>query len=464
MPDVDWQPWHTTAFLDAQRRRRPVLLLLETVWSPACAHARADVFTRPDVVSAIGETSVPVCVDADRRPDIADRYGLGHWPTLLFLTPEGEILTGGTRLDGSLAARIREVAGAFSLTIDRAAPSGSGGAAERPSVDDAAAMAAIVESLRSGVRTAGDPRQPPQAPSASATLFALAHATVSGDSTWADAAAVAIDRADAAVGDRSGVLALVPAVDEWPAVARLEDQAEWTRTLARALRLEAVPTWRSCLDRLTRGLATFRRPDGHWRPWGGATRVVLVDASARACRAQMAAADALDRPDLAREAIESLEVLAPVAYARASGVTHVIDEGRARGPVLLDDAMVLAHALLDGEEWRGDGVYRDLADELLRTTLVRLRDSSDALVDRLAAFAGAGQVGRLADPHHPLAGNAEAVRLLCRLRPGDPDAAEDGRRILRAVSAEAAAAGSFGAVVGLAWHAVQPAGSVTAAW
>ena len=83
---------------------------------------------------------------------------------------------------------------------------------------------------------------------------------------------------------------------------------------------------------------------------------------------------------------------------------------------------------------------------------------------RTRSGCAAAQRWRLADPHHPLAGNAEAVRLLCRLRPGDPDAAEDGRRILRAVSAEAAAAGSFGAVVGLAWHAVQPAGSVTAAW
>ncbi len=68
VPTVDWQPWHTAAFLEAQRRRRPVLLLLETAWSPACADAHEDVFARPDVVAAIADTAVAIRVDADRRP------------------------------------------------------------------------------------------------------------------------------------------------------------------------------------------------------------------------------------------------------------------------------------------------------------------------------------------------------------------------------------------------------------
>ena len=53
MPSVAWQPWHTTAFLDAQRRRRPILLLLETAWAPACADAHAAVFSRADVQQAL---------------------------------------------------------------------------------------------------------------------------------------------------------------------------------------------------------------------------------------------------------------------------------------------------------------------------------------------------------------------------------------------------------------------------
>ena len=73
-------------------------------------------------------------------------------------------------------------------------------------------------------------------------------------------------------------------------------------------------------------------------------------------------------------------------------------------------------------------------------------------------------VGRLADPWLPLAGNAWAARLLARLWPGDPEHDEAARTLLRAVTAAAAGAGPFGAGVGLAWHALGPAGRVVAAW
>jgi hypothetical protein len=128
------------------------------------------------------------------------------------------------------------------------------------------------------------------------------------------------------------------------------------------------------------------------------------------------------------------------------------------------DGLAVAHALLDADTWRDDDVYRDLAEEVVRTTLVRLHHASGALVDRVAALAGAGQVGRLAEAHHPLVGNAESARLLCRLFPADAESVARARGILRATSADAAAAGALGAPVGLAWHALGPAGTITAAW
>ena len=463
---IDWQPWHTAAFLDAQRRRRPVLLLLETAWSPASLHAHDQVFARPDVAAAIAESAIPVRVDADRRPDIGDRYGLGHWPSLLVLTPEGHVLTGGTRLDDALAARIREAARAFAahdghwdaLVPSEPAP---------PLLDDDASLAAIADA----VLATRDPQtgacMQGAVPSAAAALFALAQATAAADPAWAAIAADTIDGLAAAAPGLSedGLVTLVASLDDRPALARLEDQAEWTRVLARAVRLEPLPTWVAQLEQLVRGLrSAFRRTDGHWRPWTGTPRVVLVEASARACRALLAAAEALDRPELARDAIDALELLAPLAYARGAGVAHLIEDGLARGPMLLDDAMVLAHALLDGHAWRDDPVYRDLAEELVRTTLARLQGPSGAIGDRVAALAGAGQVGRLAAPNHPLGGNAAAARLLRRLFPDDLSHEADARRILRAVSVEAVAAGAFGAPVGLAWLALGPAGAVTAAW
>ena len=467
MAPIDWQPWHTTAFLEAQRRRRPVLLLLETAWSPACMRAHAEVFSRADVIAAVTGTTVPVRVDADLRPDIGDRYGLGYWPSLLVLTPEGHVLTGGTHLDDALANRIREAARAFE-THGGTWPASPAVPPQDPSgLDDDAAILDAFAQVMQATRDSRGACSHDGIPSAGAALFALAHATATGDAGWATTAADTIDAVrGAAFGDEAtGVLAFITDADDHARVARLEDQAEWVHVLARAVRLEPLPVWTAQLDRFVDGLrSAFLRDDGHWRPWTGSAGVVLVDASARACRGLLAAADAAGRPDLAREAIEALEVLVPVAYSRGSGVAHAVADGRARGPVLLDDAMMLAHALLDADTWREGPVYRDLAEELVRTSLARLQEPFGALRDRVASLAGAGQVGRLAEPSHPIAGNAAAARLLRRLFPDDAGHAAEARRILRAVTPAALAAGTFGAPVGLAWHAFGPAGAAIAAW
>jgi hypothetical protein len=467
---VDWQPWHTAAFLDAQRRRRPILLLLETAWAPACAAAHETVFARPDVQQAVADTVVAVRVDADRRPDIADRYGLGHWPTVLVLTPEGRVVTGGCQLDDDFASRLRRVASAFA-THDHTWRSGAAAAGPPDDgaaptcvtpIDEAEALAGVATAVWEARDAESGAWIVDGRPCPACTLFGLAHAEVVDDDAWRDGVAATI-----ALQVEALVIDADPRELTWPRGAhpRLDHQAAWITTMARAVQLTGRDDWASTLDRAVRlAAATFRRDDDAWRPWVGATDVVLVDASALACRALLAAADALDRPDHAREAVDALERLAPTAYARGAGVSHVLERDRPRGPMLLDDAMLLGHALLDAQAWRADAVYRDLAEELLRSSCARLRTPHGALTDRVAALAGGGRIGRLADHWLPLAGNALAARLLARLWPDDTERVAEARGLLRAVTAAAIDAGPFGAGVGLAWHALGPAGRVIAAW
>jgi uncharacterized protein YyaL (SSP411 family) len=53
-------------------------------------------YSDPGVISYLNEHFVPVRVDNDQRPDINARYNMGGWPTTAFLTPDGELMTGGT--------------------------------------------------------------------------------------------------------------------------------------------------------------------------------------------------------------------------------------------------------------------------------------------------------------------------------------------------------------------------------
>ncbi len=83
---IVWHDWAPLAFRQAAEKHRPVLLSLVTAWSDECAAMDRTTFAHPDVVALVEERFVPVRVDADRRPDLNDRYNLGGWPTTVFLT------------------------------------------------------------------------------------------------------------------------------------------------------------------------------------------------------------------------------------------------------------------------------------------------------------------------------------------------------------------------------------------
>jgi uncharacterized protein YyaL (SSP411 family) len=458
VPSIDWLPWATAAFQRAQQARRPVLLLLDVAWSTPCRHLADVTFARPDIVELVEQAYVPVRVDADWRPDIADRYGLGAWPAVLALTPEGHVMAGGTPGDVDLRAWLRRVDERFRQHDGRwPAP-----AAAVRTVGSDVTLPAAVSDLRAQLLAAIDPAsgafgaggQPALGPA----LAALAWAVSGLDDTLSDATIATIERLlVSARWDAARGLLLCRGTSLWHAgesFARLGTQAEWVRLLARAFECDPRPEWRAALTSAVSGLrAVMRTDDG----------VTFVDATSRACRALLAAAQALDDETAAAAAIETLEAMLPRAYTRGAGVAHVLTT-RVHGPALLADAMLVAHALLDADPWRAQPVYRDLAEELVRSALSRLRHESGALVDRRPTMAGANAVGLLAQPMTPLEGNADAARACVRCGPEDAWWLAQARQILSGVHAEARVAGGFAAPPALAWAAVLAPNHAISVW
>lgn len=93
---VRWQDWSDDVLRVAADERRPVLLSIVASWCRFCREMDATTYADPDVQAAISEHVIAVRVDKDLRPDIDARYGQGGWPTTVILSPEGEILAGGT--------------------------------------------------------------------------------------------------------------------------------------------------------------------------------------------------------------------------------------------------------------------------------------------------------------------------------------------------------------------------------
>ncbi|MEE8449133.1 MAG: DUF255 domain-containing protein [Thermodesulfobacteriota bacterium] len=93
---IDWRDWETKAFQLAKEQNKPVLLDISACWCHWCHVMDRTTYRDPKVVQAVNQDFVAVKVDNDRRPDINDRYNQGGWPTTVFLTPEGEVIAGGT--------------------------------------------------------------------------------------------------------------------------------------------------------------------------------------------------------------------------------------------------------------------------------------------------------------------------------------------------------------------------------
>ena len=93
---VSWLPWGEESFKKAQEFDKPILLGISAVWCHWCHIMDQTTYSDSKVVGLIEDKFVPIRVDRDQRPDIDKRYNMGGWPSTVFLTPDGDVLTGGT--------------------------------------------------------------------------------------------------------------------------------------------------------------------------------------------------------------------------------------------------------------------------------------------------------------------------------------------------------------------------------
>jgi uncharacterized protein YyaL (SSP411 family) len=107
---IVWQDFEPATLQRAQAADRPLVMVLTTPWCHHCKDLLATSFADAAVVAAIRDHFVPVLVDAERRPDVNERYGSGGWPTVAWLTPGGDLIANDNWLStAQLLARIDKV-------------------------------------------------------------------------------------------------------------------------------------------------------------------------------------------------------------------------------------------------------------------------------------------------------------------------------------------------------------------
>ncbi len=110
---INWLEWSKEAFELARRESKPVILDIYGSWCAWC-HQMERTYSDSDVARIIKDNFVAVRVDTDKRPDINERYNQGGWPSTVFLTDEGKVITGATYLKpGDMKPLLAQVLGLY---------------------------------------------------------------------------------------------------------------------------------------------------------------------------------------------------------------------------------------------------------------------------------------------------------------------------------------------------------------
>jgi uncharacterized protein YyaL (SSP411 family) len=89
---VPWEAWSDQAFARARAEKRLVLLDVGAEWCHWCHVMDDTTYREPAVLRLLRERYVPVRVDADAQPDLANRYEDYGWPATIVLDADGREL------------------------------------------------------------------------------------------------------------------------------------------------------------------------------------------------------------------------------------------------------------------------------------------------------------------------------------------------------------------------------------
>jgi len=90
--EPDWQEYSPEAFRMAQEQGKIILLSVQASWCHWCHVMNDTTYSDAGILTTLRDDYVVIRVDAEARPDIAERYREYQWPATAFLTPNAEQL------------------------------------------------------------------------------------------------------------------------------------------------------------------------------------------------------------------------------------------------------------------------------------------------------------------------------------------------------------------------------------
>lgn len=472
-----WRTWDAEAFAEATRAGKLLLIDVEASWCHWCHVMDEETYRDPEVAALLARHFVTIRVDADARPDIAERYAEWGWPATALLTPDARPL-----LELRGFQEPREFAALLARLVD---DQRRGRLVARPTAPAAAPPDRPLDALRLAAQAQLDRLYDPEEhgwgrrqkyPLAAPLEHALRRAHIRpADALWRERALATLERQLHLVDPVWGGTYQYSVGGGWerPHYEKIAAvQAGALASFARALRATGDPRWQGALRRQRDYiLGHLRGDDGTFfasqdadlrladRTIAGADYYALDDAARRALGEPR-----VDRSSYGDRVAQLIHALCldhavtgdpePLEAARRAGERLVAAHRDPRGlyrhlaeaadPLLyLRDQVHIGRALLALHRVTADPAWLDRARDLADAVLTALRDPSGAF---LVSTADPAAIGVFADRRRPIDENGLAARFLIELhrtldhRTDTPDYLGAARTALLAVSDPAAIA------------------------
>jgi uncharacterized protein len=430
-----WYEWEEESFRLAGALEIPIMLYVTAPWCEPCHLMERTTLAAPEVVDAINATVIPILVDADKRPDVDNRYSDGGWPTTAFLDAEGNVIETHNFLTAEEM-----------LTVLRRiqVPRPGQPAAERPAiglrdgelpwgldeepqpigsltpelVDDVLQMvvatfdqthggfgdikfhhASVLEFVLALAHRTGDPmlngivHQSLEA-MAQSSLYDKAGG---GFFRYAASADWSEPHYEKMAGDQGQLLKVylraykatgrAPYLDTARGVLRYIEEVLWDRQRGYFYSSQEADADYYALDVAARSARQAPFVD----------RTVYTERNAAVASGYLLASAVLDDPRYADLAVRGLEFVWQQLYREGLGMHHYL-EGQPRVPGLLSDQVAMTRTWLDAYEHFGREVYLQRAQTLMRFAENALRDADGRYYDTVAAPEALGRLRRRQKP------------------------------------------------------------------
>lgn len=458
---IGWYPWGDEAFEKAQREDKPILLNISGSWCHWCHVMDNTTYSDRKIIEMIGKHYIPVRVDTDRRPDINARYNLGGWPTTAFLTPDGELLTGGTYIPPDrMLETLKSVYNFYRKDPDgirkEAQKRGNLEPFKRPAKMETEQRAKWLETetfadllgfASSRVKESYDPLfggfgRAPKFPMVDVLELAQIAYLYQKDKEWAKIFTHTLSAMfEGGIYDRvEGGFFRYSTTRDWsiPHYEKmLEDNAQLLYIMLLAYKLTSDNLLaRACREVLrylennlympeVGGWAGSQDADEHYyslslserqqRAKPRLDRTIYVNWNALLVRSLFLAAVILAEPKWHDLAVGTLNMLKNRCYLKGKGMAHYLaeeEEEKAKIWGLLEDQVCMGLALTSAFQHTGDPSWLELSRELADLCLEELSPGGGALSDRPLLD---GEPGKLSQPFFDLRSNSLCARWFVEL-------------------------------------------------